>query len=134
MPRGAAEGSPRAVFDLGLLAAEYRLRTRLRVDWRHFPETDPDLPAELLPRDWPRPEAQRVFVQIYDQLGPLAELRFREVLARTDPALAVLARHHDSATVAQLYAALGERRARGDTPFERAAEARRIAEALPSRG
>jgi phenylacetic acid degradation operon negative regulatory protein len=72
-----------------------------------------------------------VFVQIYDRLGPLAELRFREILARTDPALAVLARHHDSATVAALFAELGERRPRGDTPFERAAEARRLAEAEP---
>jgi phenylacetic acid degradation operon negative regulatory protein len=158
VPGGPSAGSPRAAFGLAPLAAEYRefaaryepllaeveagrigpaealrLRTRLRVDWRHFPETDPDLPADLLPPDWPRPRAQRVFVQIYDQLGPLAELRFREVLAQTDPALAALARHHDSATVAQLYAALGERRARGDTPFERAAEARRLADATPAR-
>ncbi|TWF75321.1 PaaX-like protein [Pseudonocardia hierapolitana] len=101
-------------------------------DWRHFPETDPDMPAELLPPDWPREHAQRVFVQIYDRLGPLAELRFREILARTDPGLAALARHHDSATVAALFAELGERRPRGDTPFERAAEARRLAEAAPA--
>lgn len=73
-----------------------------------------------------------MFVQIYDQLGPLAELRFREVLAGSDPALAALAQHHDSATVAELYAGLGDRRARGDTPFERAAAARRLAEASPA--
>jgi phenylacetic acid degradation operon negative regulatory protein len=89
------------------------------------------MPAELLPPDWPRSHAQRIFVQIYDRLGPLAELRFREVLARTDPELAALARHHDSVTVAALFAELGERRPRGDTPFERAAEARRLAEAAP---
>jgi phenylacetic acid degradation operon negative regulatory protein len=87
------------------------------------------MPAELLPPDWPREHAQRVFVQIYDRLGPLAELRFREILARTDPELAPLARHHDSTTVAALFAELGERRPRGDTPFERAAEARRLAPA-----
>jgi phenylacetic acid degradation operon negative regulatory protein len=157
VPGGTSAGSPRAAFDLDPLAKEYRgfaehyepllaeveagrigpadalrLRTRLRVDWRHFPETDPDMPAELLPPDWPREHAQRVFVQIYDRLGPLAELRFREILARTDPELAPLARHHDSATVAALFAQLGERRPRGDTPFERAAEARRLAEAAPA--
>jgi phenylacetic acid degradation operon negative regulatory protein len=157
VPGGSAAGSPGAAFDLRPLAAEYRdftaryepllaeveagrigpaealrLRTGLRVDWRHFPETDPDLPAELLPPDWPRPGAQRVFVQIYDQLGPLAELRFREVLASSDPALAALAQHHDSTTVAELYAGLGDRRARGDTPFERAAAARRLADASPA--
>jgi phenylacetic acid degradation operon negative regulatory protein len=156
VPGGSPAGSPRAAFDLDPLAKEYRgfaehyepllaeveagrigpadalrLRTRLRVDWRHFPETDPDMPAELLPPDWPREHAQRVFVQIYDRLGPLAELRFREILARTAPELAGLARHHDSATVAALFAELGERRPRGDTPFERAAEARRLAEAAP---
>jgi phenylacetic acid degradation operon negative regulatory protein len=157
VPGGSAAGSPCAAFDLRPLATEYRdftaryepllaeveagrigpaealrLRTGLRVDWRHFPETDPDLPAELLPPDWPRPAAQRVFVQIYDQLGPLAELRFREVLADSDPALAALVQHHDSATVAELYAGLGDRRARGDTPFERTAAARRLAEASPA--
>jgi phenylacetic acid degradation operon negative regulatory protein len=156
VPGGSEAGSPRAAFDLEPLGKEYRafaeqyepvlaevesgrigpadalrLRTRLRVDWRRFPETDPDMPAELLPPDWPRRRAQQVFVQIYDRLGPLAELRFREVLARTHPELAALARHHDSATVAALYAELGERRPRGDTPFERAAEARRLAEAEP---
>jgi phenylacetic acid degradation operon negative regulatory protein len=157
VPGGSPAGSPRAAFDLEPLAEEYRafveryepllaeveagrvgpadalrLRTELRVDWRHFPETDPDLPAALLPPDWPRPQAQRVFVQIYDRLGPLAELRFREILAKSDPRLAALARHHDSAEVAELFAGLGERRPTGDTPFERAAEARRLAEADPA--
>jgi len=157
VPGGSPAGSPRAAFDLEPLAKEYRafveryepllaeveagrvgpadalrLRTELRVDWRHFPETDPDLPGALLPPDWPRPQAQRVFVQIYDRLGPLAELRFREILAKSEPRLAALARHHDSAEVAELFAGLGERRPTGDTPFERAAEARRLAEANPA--
>jgi phenylacetic acid degradation operon negative regulatory protein len=157
VPGNAGSGDPRAAFDLESLAAEYRefvacyepvleavaagrigpaealrLRTALRVDWRRFPEIDPDVPAELLPEGWPRASAQRVFVQIYDRLGPLAELRFREVLARHDPALAALARHHDSATVTELYAGLGGRMPRGDTPFERATEARELAAAVPS--
>ncbi|MFJ8818003.1 MULTISPECIES: PaaX family transcriptional regulator [Amycolatopsis] len=146
--------SPVAAFDLEPLAREYRefadryepmlqslddgligpkqalrMRTELRVDWRHFPETDPDLPAELLPAGWDRARAQRVFVQIYDRLGPLAEIRFRQILGSVAPDLAEHASHHDSATVAELFATLGDRRAHGDTPFEQAAAARRLAEA-----
>ncbi|MFJ1764792.1 PaaX family transcriptional regulator C-terminal domain-containing protein [Amycolatopsis sp. NPDC088138] len=147
-------GSPVAAFDLEPLAREYeefagryeqvltgldaglispaqalRTRTELRVDWRRFPETDPDLPAELLPAGWARDRAQKVFLQIYDRLGPLAELRFRQVLAATDPALAEFASHHDSAKVAALFATMGDHHPAGDTPFEQAAEARRLDEA-----
>lgn len=146
-------GGPSAAFDLEPLAREYRdfalryeplrahlsagrvgpaealrARTELRVDWRGFPERDPDLPAELLPEDWPRAEAQKLFLEIYDSLGPLAELRFRQVLAASDPELAELASHHDSARIAQLRAELGGSRARGDTPFEKAVRARRLDE------
>ncbi|NKQ51350.1 PaaX family transcriptional regulator [Amycolatopsis sp. K13G38] len=151
VPGGA---SPREAFDLAPLAEEYhafaeryeplldsldagligpaqamRIRTELRVSWRHFPETDPDLPAELLPPGWDRARAQGVFVRIYDRLGPLAEIRFRQILGTVAPELVDLAAHHDSATVAERFAALGDRRAHGDTPFEQAAQARRLAEA-----
>lgn len=147
---------PASAFDLSELAAEYRAfvaryeplldvvgageltpaaalrtRTELRLDWRRFPETDPDLPAELLPADFPRARAQQVFVQIYDQLGPLAEQRFREVIAESDPGLAALARHHDSATVIRLHTELGERRPDGETPFEQVVRARRLDDARP---
>jgi phenylacetic acid degradation operon negative regulatory protein len=157
VPGAGADGSPVAAFDLGPLAEEYdefveryervlthldaglispaqalRTRTELRVDWRRFPETDPDLPAELLPAGWARDRAQKVFLQIYDRLGPLAELRFRQLLATTDPALAELASHHDSAKVAALFTELGGRHPAGDTPFEQAAEARRLDEARRS--
>ncbi|MEV6823844.1 PaaX family transcriptional regulator C-terminal domain-containing protein [Amycolatopsis sp. NPDC051102] len=117
--------------EAGLISPAQALRTRteLRVDWRRFPETDPDLPAELLPAGWARDRAQKVFLQIYDRLGPLAELRFREVLAATDPALADLSSHHDSVEVAALFAELGDRHPAGDTPFEQAAEARRLDDA-----
>lgn len=153
VPGGPGRGDPVSAFDLTALTKEYhgfieryepvldsldaglispaqalRTRTELRVAWRRFPETDPDLPAELLPPDWDRPRAQRVFVQIYDRLGPLAEHRFRQILATVSPELAELASHHDSAAIAGLYASLGDRRAHGDTPFEQAAQARRLDE------
>ncbi|SED09858.1 transcriptional regulator, PaaX family [Amycolatopsis tolypomycina] len=117
--------------EAGLISPAQALRTRteLRVDWRRFPETDPDLPAELLPAGWARDRAQKVFLQIYDRLGPLAEQRFRQVLADTDPALAELSSHHDSVEVAALFAELGDRHPAGDTPFEQAAEARRLDDA-----
>lgn len=117
--------------EAGLVSPAQALRTRaeLRVAWRRFPETDPDLPAGLLPPDWDRPRAQRLFVRIYDRLGPLAEIRFRQILGAVAPELAELPAHHDSGAVAALYASLGGRRATGDTPFEQAAQARRLAEA-----
>lgn len=110
-----------------------RIRTRLRVHWRDFPETDPDLPTPLLPPDWARPRARRCFIEIYDVLGPLAELRFKQIVAVTDPELAELATHHDSATVARLHAELGNGNAREVTAFERAVEADRLADALPGK-
>jgi phenylacetic acid degradation operon negative regulatory protein len=158
VPGSPRPGSPATAFDIQPLNAAYTAfaeryeplldsaragrigpaealiaRTRLRADWRDFPESDPNLPKPLLPANWSRPRARRCFTETYDLLGPLAELRFRQIIAVTDPELAKLASHHDSATVARLYADLGTGRARGDTPFERAAEARRLAGVLPRR-
>jgi phenylacetic acid degradation operon negative regulatory protein len=42
---------------------------------------------------------------------------------------AALASHHASAKVAALFAGLGDHHPAGDTPFEQAAEARRLDEA-----
>lgn len=109
-------------------AEALRVRTELGADWRRFQESDPDLPAELLPADWERDRAHAVFVQIYERLGPVAELRFQQVVGQISPELAKLASRHERADVTALYESLGDR-ARGDTPFERATEARRLSEA-----
>jgi len=74
-------------------------RTRLMTHWREFPDLDPELPAEVLPADWPRAAARECFVTIYDGLGPLAERRFAELLARHAPDLAPLAAHRTSEDV-----------------------------------
>ncbi|NJP97910.1 PaaX family transcriptional regulator [Nonomuraea sp. FMUSA5-5] len=79
-----------------------RLRTAIMTDWRVFPTLDPGLPAELLPDGWPRDEARRLCVRIYDSLGKPAERRFREILAEFDPELAGLAAHHTFAQVSAL--------------------------------
>lgn len=72
-------------------------RTRVMDTWRHFPNLDPELPAELLPQGWPRHEARKTFAAIYDGLGPLAELRVRQILAEHSPQLARLVSHHTTA-------------------------------------
>jgi phenylacetic acid degradation operon negative regulatory protein len=69
-------------------------RTGLMYDWMHFPGVDPMLPEELLPADWPRRRAHGIFAELYDSLGPLAETRVRQIIARFSPELAALVRHH----------------------------------------
>lgn len=41
---------------------------RLVHRWRQFPFADPDLPGQLLPTDWPGPEASARFSQLREQL------------------------------------------------------------------
>ncbi|TQS42103.1 PaaX family transcriptional regulator C-terminal domain-containing protein [Cryptosporangium phraense] len=82
-------------------AAALTARTRLLEDWRVFPGLDPDLPAELLPADWPRPAAHALFSELYDGLGELAALRFRQIVARHDPDLAGRTAHHRTASASR---------------------------------
>ncbi|HET6954725.1 MAG TPA: PaaX family transcriptional regulator C-terminal domain-containing protein [Acidimicrobiales bacterium] len=67
-------------------------RTELLVRWRELVTTDPGLPDELLPGDWPRAAARRGFVAAYDTLGPLAEARVRQLVA-PDPATPLPCHH-----------------------------------------
>ncbi|MEV5323115.1 PaaX family transcriptional regulator C-terminal domain-containing protein [Nonomuraea sp. NPDC052634] len=101
-------------------AEALRLRTAIMTDWRTFPALDPDLPAELLPDGWPRAEARRLCVEIYDSLGKPAEERFREILAGFDPELAGLAAHHTFAQAATLESPVIRRRTSFDEDTDRA--------------
>jgi phenylacetic acid degradation operon negative regulatory protein len=94
----------------GTIGAAEGLVTRTRVmdAWRNFPNLDPELPLELLgggtppsPRAgaWPRAAARRVFVDLYDTLGPLGEARVREVVEEFSPDLARLVSHHTTAVI-----------------------------------
>ncbi|MEU5884104.1 PaaX family transcriptional regulator C-terminal domain-containing protein [Spirillospora sp. NPDC047279] len=104
----------------GISPAEaLRLRTAVMTDWRAFPNLDPDLPAELLPSDWPRDEARRLCVRIYDSLGDPAERRFREILAGYSPELAELASHHTFAQASTLRAGHAQRRTEFDENTDR---------------
>jgi phenylacetic acid degradation operon negative regulatory protein len=55
-------------------------RTRLMDTWREFADTDPDLPDELLPADWPRPRARAVFTELDEALRPLALRRLQQLI------------------------------------------------------
>lgn len=68
-------------------------RTAIMDTWRVFPGLDPDLPSEVLPAGWPREQARDIFAKVYDALGPLAEVRFQQILSRYAPDLAPLVHH-----------------------------------------
>ncbi len=113
--RGVAESALTRAFDLTRLRRSYErfierhapaaaelstvdnalvYRTRLMNEWLAFRTIDPELPAELWPRGWPRPEARRTFQVLYDGLALDAQQRFRRVLSDTDPDLADAASVH----------------------------------------
>ncbi|MGH9171404.1 MAG: PaaX family transcriptional regulator [Acidimicrobiales bacterium] len=52
--------------------------TRLVHDWRHFPATDPGLPAMLLPESWPAVGAAHLFHDKHDEWAPGAWAWWRE--------------------------------------------------------
>ncbi|HET6953813.1 MAG TPA: PaaX family transcriptional regulator C-terminal domain-containing protein [Acidimicrobiales bacterium] len=68
-------------------------RTQVMDEWRQFPGLDPELPEDALPRGWPRRRAQAIFARVYDALGPLAEVRFQQILGEHAPGLARHGRH-----------------------------------------
>jgi phenylacetic acid degradation operon negative regulatory protein len=54
---------------------EAALVTRIRAVYRWFAiaTLDPDLPVEMLPADWPRAAARRLFVDVVDRMTPQAD-------------------------------------------------------------
>ncbi len=83
----------------GSMSDRDALVARIQVAYRWFviATVDPDLPAELLPHDWPRNKARDIFVDLYDQLGPRAEARVREIVRRFAPELSELVTHNPTA-------------------------------------
>jgi phenylacetic acid degradation operon negative regulatory protein len=76
-------------------------RTTIMDRWRNMPSIDPELPNELLPADWPRDAAWALFIDIYDGLGALAEMRVRQILAEFSAPLASLASHHTTSLLSR---------------------------------
>lgn len=92
--------------------AAVRARTEIMDTYRRFPLLDPQLPIELMPRDWPRARAREVFAAVYDGLAEPAQEHVRAVVSRfADPPDPGIRAH----TTAQLVAGLtaGSRRKRG---------------------
>lgn len=114
----AGPGDPLAAWDVEAIAARYEAfiaahepllhrvehgqvgtaealvaRTDVKDAWRELVSLDPELPESLLPRPWPGRRARALFAGIYDGLGPLAEARVRQIIARHDAALARTTRH-----------------------------------------
>lgn len=71
-------------------------RTKIMDAWRTFPSLDPDLPQQVLPTDWPRTSSRAIFGELYDALGPLAEIRVQQVVGEFAPDLVPLVGHHNS--------------------------------------
>jgi phenylacetic acid degradation operon negative regulatory protein len=65
-------------------------RTRLLEAWLDLSAHDPNLPAVLLPANWPREHARDLFLETHDALGDLATAYVRSVVARSDPEVAAL--------------------------------------------
>ncbi|HZO37074.1 MAG TPA: PaaX family transcriptional regulator C-terminal domain-containing protein [Solirubrobacteraceae bacterium] len=71
-------------------------RTKVMDSWRSFLGDEPDLPAELLPGDWPRARMRELFIDVYDSLAPVAKGRCQQVIAQHAPELAELVTTHDA--------------------------------------
>lgn len=56
-------------------------RTSIMDSWRRFPDLDPELPAHLLPRPWPRAAARELMLEIHAALGAPAAARLADVVA-----------------------------------------------------
>ena len=75
-------------------------RTRVVDAWRQFPNLDPELPEDVLPPAWPRRQAQAIFARVYDALGPLAVMRFQQIVGEYAPELAEQAHHPTPTSIA----------------------------------
>ena len=61
--------------------------------WRKFVFVEPNLPAELLPDDWPRARMRDFFIELYSSLAPVAKARCQQIIATHSPELAALVTH-----------------------------------------
>ncbi len=74
-------------------------RTQVMDRYRQFPNFDPELPDQLMPAGWQRNDVRRVFAEVYDGLGPLAEAYVRELIAEDAGELVELVTHHKTTDI-----------------------------------
>lgn len=81
--------------DAGAIPPEQALvhRTELTDEWLALANSDPDLPAELLPSGWPREQARAIFIETHEALGARAIERVMEAIRTVDPDRADLVVH-----------------------------------------
>jgi phenylacetic acid degradation operon negative regulatory protein len=89
----------RTQMNVGSMSDRDALVARIQVAYRWFviATVDPDLPAELLPSDWPRNAARDIFVDLYDELGARAEAQVRAIVRRFSPELSERVTHNRTA-------------------------------------
>ena len=86
------------------------------LDWRQATINDPHFPRTTCsPRTGPWHRPGSVPSILYDSLGPLADERFRQLLAEVDPELAAHVRHH---TFADVMALSPQRHPKGAAPTD----------------
>jgi phenylacetic acid degradation operon negative regulatory protein len=61
--------------------ATFAAQTALVHAWRRFPFVDPDLPEDLLPRDWPRRRAHQLFHERHERWAAAAQAHFDSLAA-----------------------------------------------------
>jgi phenylacetic acid degradation operon negative regulatory protein len=66
---------------IGTPAEAFRSQVHLVGQWRRFPFLDPGLPAELLPKRWPRQAAADLFRRRHDRLHASAQTYWQELMA-----------------------------------------------------
>jgi phenylacetic acid degradation operon negative regulatory protein len=71
-------------------------RTQLMDAWRSAVRSDPLLPTELLPANFPREQARALFIEAYDHLGPPAAEQLRGLVASVRPEIAPHLHHRPS--------------------------------------
>ncbi|MFI1996417.1 PaaX family transcriptional regulator C-terminal domain-containing protein [Actinoplanes sp. NPDC020271] len=81
-------------------AAAVHARTEVMDAYRRFPLIDPELPIELMPADWPRARARKVFVTVYDGLAAPAQDHVRALVTRFSDAPCDEIRAHSTAEMA----------------------------------
>lgn len=84
----AFDAELRAVSDDLTSAEALAVRSGLMLSWQGFRGVDVGLPTGLLPADWPRAGARRLFAERYDALGRDAEERMRGHIRAISPELA----------------------------------------------
>ena len=63
----------------GTGAETFAAQTAIVHAWRRFPFIDPDLPDDLLPRDWPRKAAYELFRGHHERWAAAAQSYFDEL-------------------------------------------------------